>query len=287
MPLWVYDIDTDRDCRKMPDAEFGRYMRLLIRQWIEGSVPATPAECVRDAVLDPGSEGDIQSLLDRKFSLKSGTERRNPKCAEERDIAVAKCQTNRANGSLGGRPKAKSNGYPNAKPNGSIRASGSGSDSSSGERGAGERGEPPGFQRWWAAYPNTAEKARALAIWTGRKPMADGEKRSLEPETDAIVRAVQRQQQWRDQAREGEFRPAWKGAATWLFNRCWEDGSADESARPPTLDDLSREQRDALWRACVEAGDCDESCRPQTNEARQHMTKRLRDGWKPNEQETT
>lgn len=130
MPLWVYDIDTDRDCRKMSDATFGRYMRLLIRQWIEGSVPAKPPEAVRDAMLDPGSEGDVQSLLDRKFTQRDGDERRNVKCDEERRGAIEKCERNRSAGRKGGVAKASANAVANAKANGQTRASGSDSDSS-------------------------------------------------------------------------------------------------------------------------------------------------------------
>jgi uncharacterized protein YdaU (DUF1376 family) len=139
MPLWVYDIDTDRDCRRMPDATFGRYMRLLIRQWIEGSVPATPAEAMRDAMLDPGSEGDTQSLLDRKFSALDGSARRNGKCDEERQKAIQKILVNREAARKGGKSKrrrrsganAKANALADAQANAPIRASDSDSVSSS------------------------------------------------------------------------------------------------------------------------------------------------------------
>ena len=40
MPLWVYDIEADEDCSLMTLEEFGAFMRLLIRQWIEGSIPS-------------------------------------------------------------------------------------------------------------------------------------------------------------------------------------------------------------------------------------------------------
>jgi hypothetical protein len=131
MPLWVYQIDTDRDCRGMPDATFGRYMRLLIRQWIEGCVPATPAEAMRDAMLDPGSEGDIQSLLDRKFSIRDGSVRRNGKCDEERQEAIRKVLLNREHARKGGRAKALASAKASAKASAHLRASGSVSESES------------------------------------------------------------------------------------------------------------------------------------------------------------
>lgn len=136
MPLWVYDLDTDRDCRKMSDATFGRYMRLLIRQWIEGCVPATPTEAMRDAMLDPGSEADIQRLLDQKFTLKDGQARRNVKCFDARNDAIKKVLTLRKNGSYGGLAKAKANG---------SNASGSVS----------------GFDSFWKIYPRKVGKLDA------------------------------------------------------------------------------------------------------------------------------
>lgn len=131
MPLWVYDIDTDEDCRAMPDATFGRYMRLMIRQWIEGSVPADAALCVRTGMLDHDAAADVKSLLDRKFSVRDGSRRLNARCKQEREAATEKVLALRRNGSKGGRKKA--DGEPFAEPDGSIRASGCGSESLEGK----------------------------------------------------------------------------------------------------------------------------------------------------------
>lgn len=42
MPLWVYDIKADESCQMMTASQFGVYMRLLIHQWTEGSIPSDP-----------------------------------------------------------------------------------------------------------------------------------------------------------------------------------------------------------------------------------------------------
>lgn len=123
MPLWVVDIDTDRDCRAMTDAEFGRYMRLLFRQWMEGDVPTDARSAIRDAMLDPDAVESVQTLLDLKFNERSGraTRGRNRRCNELREAAITKAETNRRNGAKGGRPKADANPTDNPTDNRTVK----------------------------------------------------------------------------------------------------------------------------------------------------------------------
>lgn len=169
MPLYVYDIDTDRECRRMSDAEFGRYMRLLIRQWMEGSVPAKASDAILDAGLDHGSDTAVMSILDRKFA-KAGSERKNAKLETIRIDCLHKVEVNRENGSKGGRPKnnpSVSSGLTETKPNGSIRASDSGSGSDS--QGKGDaRGKPIELPDLPAAL-DTPEVRQALLDWFAYK----------------------------------------------------------------------------------------------------------------------
>ena len=224
MPLWVYDLDTDRDCRRMSDAQFGRYMRLMIRQWIEGSVPATPTEAIRDAMLDPGSEGDIQSLLDRKFSDKVEAGRGNPKLAQVRQECLAKVETNRANGKKGGRPSKTdriTEGLSEKKPDGSIRAYGSGSGSESGS--TKKKKESDRFDEFWQGVPNkigkgAARKAYASAIKGGATH-------------DEIIAGLPGYAAYEQRRRgQSEYRPL--HPATWLNGERWTDehGTAKQQA---------------------------------------------------------
>lgn len=80
MPLPVYDIETDEMCRLMDLAEFGAYMRLLIRQWIEGSIPADPIKIAR---LLGGNTKETERLLSGFLNAKfpadaANSRRRNP-----------------------------------------------------------------------------------------------------------------------------------------------------------------------------------------------------------------
>ena len=136
MPLWVYDIDTSRFCRRLSDADFGRYMRLLLLQWIEGKVPVETEQAMVDAGIEMTAKAETERLLSEKFPVSDdGKCRQNERLANERESAIEKIMRNRENGRKGGRPKKRTDNrtVSQKKPNGSIRASDSDSDSYSGK----------------------------------------------------------------------------------------------------------------------------------------------------------
>lgn len=137
LPLWVYDIDADEACALMLPETFGIYMRLLMRQWMEGSIPADRSAILM--LLRLPSERYSECLSDalRKFEEHPDEPGRliNLRLDDERRHAVAKVEKNRLSGRKGGSSKAnaKADGVANAKANakatGCIRASDSDSDS--------------------------------------------------------------------------------------------------------------------------------------------------------------
>jgi uncharacterized protein YdaU (DUF1376 family) len=244
MPLWVYDLEADRDCRKMSDATFGRYMRLLIRQWIEGSVPATPTDAMRDALLDSDSEGDVQSLLDRKFSEQVDGGRANRRLDAERSAAMEKVATNRANGAKGGRPP-KTERFSETKPNGSIRAYGSGSESDSSEGGSAEGGGT--FDAFWTEYPKKVGKRPCAALWS---------RRHLAGQSAEVMAGLARCKASAAWSKDGgQFIP---NPQTWLNRDGWLDELDAKPARKvDPLAGLSRADDDALFaKACEQWPDC-------------------------------
>jgi len=104
MPLWVYDIESDEDCVLMTPAEFGIFVRLLIRQWIEDSVPENPVVLAK---LLRYPESDVMAWLEyygHKMPAGGDGRRRNDRLTGEREDAVRKVLQNRENGKRGGRP---------------------------------------------------------------------------------------------------------------------------------------------------------------------------------------
>lgn len=131
MPLWVYDITTDEDCIAMTLEQRGAYIWLLMRQWIEGSLPNNPTVLSRLIQTEPdGFASVIWPAIKNKFQSCGHSRIINKKLAEHRTAALEKVRKNRQNGRLGGRPK-KTERLSESEPNGSIRVSGSEYDSDS------------------------------------------------------------------------------------------------------------------------------------------------------------
>lgn len=210
LPLWANDIDADRDCRKMSDAQFGRYMRLLIRQWIEGSVPATPADAMRDAMLDPDAEVDVQSLLDRKFGEKIGSGRGNPRMQRERLATIEKCAENKSRASKAGKASAAARGSTSSSTTSSTssqpRAYDSDSDSDSSRE--------TEFDKFWSHVPNKIGKGNARTAYA--KAIKGGATHG------EIMAGVEKYCQYEAKRRnQPDYRPL--HPATWLNGERWTD----------------------------------------------------------------
>lgn len=146
MPLWVYDLEADEDCALMSLSEYGAYMKLLQRQWIEGSIPNDTTRLARLLRVTNDEMNQLWSALSPKFTEDSEGRLFNPRLDDERDKALAKVERNRANGKRGGRPpktERLTSRLSDTKPNGLIRAydSDSVSDSSLSEEGECREGE--------------------------------------------------------------------------------------------------------------------------------------------------
>ena len=146
MPLWVYDVETDETCALMSPEAFGIYVKLLMRQWIEGSIPADEAALLRLLRLPSERYSGCLANALAKFSPCNGNPDRlaNARLTEERDKAVAKVEKNRLAGRKGGlaSANAQADGGADAQATAPIRAYDSDSNtSSSGKGGAGGKPE--------------------------------------------------------------------------------------------------------------------------------------------------
>lgn len=84
---------------------------------------------------------------------------------------------------------------------------------------------PPGFEKFWEAYPRKTAKADAVKAWE-----------KIEPDDSlqgAILKAVARQTTWPQWAKdEGEYVPY---PASWLNGRRWEDQPTVNGAGPDDI----------------------------------------------------
>ena len=109
---------------------------------------------------------------------------------------------------------------------------------------------PPGFARWWSAYRGKrGEKMKCLAIWKGKRPMADGDKRNLEPIADEICRAVEAQH--KAKAHNYGDKTCWPNSRTWLYNGRWED-EVEVKYKAKSLTSLDPAVLSTLWKEVCE-----------------------------------
>lgn len=102
--------------------------------------------------------------------------------------------------------------------------------------------EPKGFAEWYATYPNKAGRAKALLYWTGGLPLITKKKANHEPYAEKIIASLHTQIAGREAAeREDDFVPEWPNAATYLYNRRWEDPAmSGKTRKPPTRHTIGR-----------------------------------------------
>lgn len=89
------------------------------------------------------------------------------------------------------------------------------------------------FDSFYKAYPLKRDKKDALVRWGKLK------KNNELPPLDELLRAIERQNTWREAAKKrGEFVPEWKHPATWLNKGSW----LDEVETPKVASSHSRPQ---------------------------------------------
>ncbi len=71
------------------------------------------------------------------------------------------------------------------------------------------------FLKFWDAYPKkSSSKKSAFDNWQ----KLNGDK----PKIETILAAIKDQIEWRENARDGDFRPEWKDPERWIKGKMWE-----------------------------------------------------------------
>lgn len=231
-PFYVTDFAADPVVEAMSTEGVGAYILLLCKAWHQdppASLPNTDRVLARYSRLTPDQWQEVKPEVTAAFSLGKDNRWHQKRLRKEYAAFAEKSEKNKRAANKRWENERNATAYANAKQ----RVSGSGSDSDST---GSEEEKMPGFDRWWKLYPNSTDRARALAYWSGKKPLADGLKLELEPMADLICEAVKAQAAWRKRKQSaGKFTPEWKGAAAWLHNACWLD-ECESSGGKPKLD---------------------------------------------------
>jgi uncharacterized protein YdaU (DUF1376 family) len=124
--MYPKDILTDENCSAMTLEEFGAYMRLLLRAWIEGSIPSEPTRLARMLGIRRQSFDRIWPAIAPCFLEQDGRLIQQ-RLEQERSRQRERSAVNSAKGKLGGRPfkstKHESRGLTTAKPEESLPSS--------------------------------------------------------------------------------------------------------------------------------------------------------------------
>lgn len=230
MNFWPrYVGDIQRKTGHLSCAEMGAYDRLLDHVYAtEQPLPGDVDACCRIArAMDKTERKAVESVLRQFFTL-DGEHYINERAAEEIVKARPKMEAARANGLKGGRPKKteeKPSGLPDGfpagtqeEPNSKAPQTQSSSSLRSEEppnpRKRGQVSEfPPGFERFWSAYPRKQAKPAAAKAFARLR--ADD---ALLTTMLAALAKHAASEQWRKDG--GQFIPY---PATWLNGRRWED----------------------------------------------------------------
>jgi uncharacterized protein YdaU (DUF1376 family) len=206
------------DTTHLNTEQHGAYCLLLFAAWKRAAtLPNDESQLATIARLSPARWRQYRSVLLAFWTVDGGVlvQKRQ---AEEYARAVAFNDRQRANGTLGGRPKKNPNetqkkpmGYgwdnPDHNPDETPRPIPIQKQDQKKKLSA---ISSPEFDRFWSCYPRSAAKAAALKAW---------QKLGLDAEADAITRGLQTQLR-AGMYRETRFTPH---GATYLNGRRWED----------------------------------------------------------------
>ena len=92
MKLWVKALLADPDVDEMDLEEFGAYMRLLMRAWLRGGIPADPGRRRRILKVSATREASLWEVLESKWEPGPDGLLVNPRQERERAEALAKSE---------------------------------------------------------------------------------------------------------------------------------------------------------------------------------------------------
>jgi uncharacterized protein YdaU (DUF1376 family) len=215
----LYIGDYMRDTGTLTVAEHGAYVLMLLHHY--GTERPLPQGRELHRLLRAESKADreaIDSVVKRFWQV---TEEGlvNNRAGKEMQRAEHQREVNRTVGALGGRPKRKeTESVSDSEPNGNRTQTLTRHQTPDTReippkppRGVSEF--PPGFDRFWSAYPRKVAKAAAAKAFARMR--AD---EALIARMLAAVAAQSASDQWRRDG--GQFVPH---AATWIAQRRWED----------------------------------------------------------------
>lgn len=205
----LYAADFLVDTMDWSATQVGIYFRLLMYEWVNGSIPN---DCIRMARIAGIDVGNFKKCylqdIEKKFIVNGGGELINLRLEKTREKQenYRKSQTEKSKLGVEARQKAQPVGQPAGQPAGQPNGKSLQSSSSTLKK---KNIYTSNFETFWKEYPRKIGKGAALKAW----------KRNGIPDLDILLTALSKQKkskQWED----SQFIPH---PATWLNQGRWED----------------------------------------------------------------
>lgn len=221
----LYAADFFMDTADWTCVQVGAYIRLLLYEWINGALPSGVSDLARIANIDRRTMAKMWTQkLAKKFQLNEAKMLVNPRLEDERRKQREHREKQEKSGRKGGlktqEKRRKESSEPSSEPsseNKPLQSSYIITPIVPLKRGQSKSVYADGFLEFWKAYPNKSGKDAAWRMWEKRK------KKGTLPPLETILKAIEDQKAWRDNAAPGDFRPEWKNPATWINQGCWAD----------------------------------------------------------------
>lgn len=244
MPLYVGDYLASTS--RLTTEQHGAYLLLIFDYWREGPPPDDDQVLAQITRMSPHAWSIARAVLAKYFSIEDGQWRH---ARIDREIGLAREKHDKAKARATRAAEARWSGSDSKKPatgNAPSIAQAVLDQCQSQSQSPIKRKPPispkgdwPGFDQFWSAYPKKKSRSDALKAWNKLRPDD-----ALQQLMASAVRVQSASADWIKDG--GQFIPM---GATWINGRRWEDevetGLPAESAS--TVDPLAAERKQLRW----------------------------------------
>jgi len=223
----LYASDFYMDVAGWSATQVGIYFRLLMYEWVNGSIPN---DCKRMSRISGVDVGNFKKCylqdIENKFTPNGDGNLINIRLEKTRNEQETYRKAQQESGLRGIEVKKEKGIFPFNKSSDPLNNPSTGNQalqSSSSTLNKKDKNivkfDAEDFKRFYSAYPVHVGKTPALDKWKQKL-----KNRTL-PELNILLEAIRNQTAWRENATE--FRPAWKNPTAWLHQESWKDETSN------------------------------------------------------------
>ena len=214
----LYASDFDMDTASWNNDEVGIYFRLLMYQWVNGSVPSDVARLAKIARMSQKKFQNRWKIISGKFKENGNNGLINQRMEKTRQKQDNYMKSQSDAGKRGVEIKREKGIYPFKQPFKQPLKQPCKPEPSSSSSSSSKNKYTDDFLLFYNPYPIKKSKDKAFKYWKGLK------RDKQLPELNILLNAIQQQSKEKEFKKStGAFCPEWKHPSTWLNEKCWED----------------------------------------------------------------